>query len=87
MKKIWVYCFILALLTGCSYGMETIIDAPGVVLKDPHYAGHVKKMENLERRYLQKEINYAEYLEEKKRLEETYIREVREREDEMESFR
>ena len=48
---------------------------------DPHYAQYQQKLDTLEQSYLHKEITYAQYLEQKKVIENTYSKEVQERED------
>ena len=83
MKKIIVVIFAFALL-GCSAEqkrMETYMDDPSTILKDPHYTEYQEKMDSLESEYLSKKITYAEYLERKQKLEETYNKEVKDRND------
>ena len=83
MKKIIFVIFAFALL-GCSaeqQRMESYMDDPSTILKDPHYTEYQEKMDSLESEYLSKKITYAEYLERKQKLEETYNKEVKDRND------
>ena len=63
------------LLTGCStqYGQLPAI------LEDPAFAAYQDKQDALEGRYLRKEMTYAQYLEEKKRLDDQYSKGVQSR--------
>ncbi|MGE0267953.1 MAG: hypothetical protein AB7S78_05820 [Candidatus Omnitrophota bacterium] len=72
----------LVLLFGCSYqgeDLETYLDDPKSLIRDPHYSNYEKKKDALESRYLRKEITYAVYLEETQKLDDIYSREVDER--------
>ena len=83
MKKIIFVLSAVALL-GCSteqQRIESYWDDPATFLKDPHYAEYQEKMDSLESEYLSKKITYAEYVERKGKLEETYNKEVKERND------
>ena len=80
MKRITVLCLVLGLM-GCAEKLQNIIDEPTTLLADPHYANYQQKMDQLEHDYLQKKISYATYVEEKKRLDDKYSSEVREREE------
>jgi hypothetical protein len=82
MKKIGIGLLMLSLL-GCSQGgagFQSMIDDPRTILKDPHYAAYQQNLDDLERRYLRREITYVKYLEEKKQFDDTYDQEVKERE-------
>ena len=87
MKKIMLI-FLVAMMSGCSYGdngFQEIVDDPGMLLKDPHFAQHQQQLDNLEHSYLRKEITYAKYLEEKRRLEDQYDGEVQHRQNVIEN--
>ena len=85
MGKILSFCIVTMMaLTGCSAGQEkiqTYLENPGKLLEDPHFAEYQKNLDALESRYLAKEITYAEYLEQKKGLDEKYTKEVKDREE------
>lgn len=81
MKKI-IGTLALVLLVGCSYqgeDLDTYLDDPKSLIRDPHYSSYEKKKDALESKYLRKEITYAVYLEETKKLDDTYSKEVDER--------
>jgi len=87
MKKILLILGMI-ILAGCSYSdtsFQDVVDDPALLLKDPHFANHQEQLDELESSYLRKEISYAQYLEEKKRLNNTYDREVKHRRDVIES--
>jgi uncharacterized lipoprotein YmbA len=82
-KKIWMVILAAAVLAGCQAGQEklqTYADDPGYLLRDPHFAGYEQKLREVERRYLAREITYAEYLEQKQELDAGYSGEVQKRE-------
>ena len=81
MKKIIIGMLVL-FLAGCSTvqdKIETYTDEPENFVKDPHFGGYKTSLDDLESRYLKKEITYADYLEKKKELDEQYNKEVQER--------
>jgi len=80
MKKMLLVVF-CGVLVGCSYGMRDYIDNPSTLLRDPLTYAHRQELNELERAYLRKEMTYAEYLEQKKQLEEDYDRKVQNREN------
>ena len=68
------------LVVGCAettQRIESIVDDPGTIFQDPGFANYEQKLNALEKRYLQKEITYAEYLEQKNQIEENYDREIK----------
>jgi len=76
--------FILALmvLSGCTYEGSTIkdyLEDPRSIIRDPHFTQYKEERDKLERQYLKKEITYAEYVEQMDALDETYSKEVQER--------
>lgn len=73
----------LIFLTGCAEKIESIIDDPGTLLKDPGFAGYQQRLDELESRYLRKEMTYAEYLEKKKAIEDNYEQEVKKQEESL----
>ncbi len=74
MKKVFV--FVLAvLIMGCAYGEN--------FLKDPHYMDYREDLDRLESSYLTGEIGYAQYLREKRALDEEYEKEVKDREEKI----
>lgn len=80
-KNIIILCCVLA-LAGCTYGQDYLED-PGSFVRDPHYANYVDQRDELELRYLRKEIAYAEYIQAKDELDATYEEEVQERNKEI----
>ncbi len=80
MKKIILVIGML-ILVGCSAGkekIETYIDEPQTLLKDPTYTTYKEQSDALEKQYLRKKITYAQYVEQKKELEEKYAKEASE---------
>ena len=69
---------------GCSYG-QNYLKNPETFIRDPHFTEYKKDRDNLELQYLHKEINYAQYIEQKDRLDATYDRQVKERNDKIRS--
>ncbi|MCK5178434.1 MAG: hypothetical protein KAR32_02810 [Candidatus Omnitrophica bacterium] len=80
-KKSLVLFFALVLF-GCSYG-QNYLKNPETFIRDPHFSEYKERRDDLERQYLHKEITYAQYIEQKDRLDETYDREVQERTDKI----
>jgi len=77
MKKSTLLLCMLVLF-GCSYGQDYLRN-PGSFIRDPHFTEYKDKRDNLERSYLHKEITYAEYIEQKNKIDEQYSKEVQER--------
>lgn len=81
MKRLFLLLFVVGFM-GCAAGAEklqTYIEEPKYLIRDPHFAEYEHKSEELEREYLHKKISYAEYIEQKNKLDEDYAREVQER--------
>ena len=78
MKKLILFG-ILALMAGCSYGSEQVT----TWIQDPHYMQYTQKRDTLESSYLKGELDYADYLEQKQALDDTYAKEDREREEKI----
>ena len=75
MQKIIVVVCLAAWIAGCSYGKERVelmLDNPPEILEDSLYTETQTRMEELESRYLNGEISYAQYLEKKTELENRY---------------
>jgi hypothetical protein len=85
MKNIFFMAAVAFILVGCSYTVDDIVEHPGTILKDPHYGEYKRKSDALEKQYLDKKISYADYQKKKRELDETYDKEVRERNAIMES--
>jgi len=63
------------LLAGCSCGKDHVglmLDHPPEILADSLYQETQSELDELERRYLNQEIPYAEYLEKKAEWEDYY---------------
>ena len=72
----------VVLLSSCTYkgqNLETYIEEPETIIKDPHYASYQEQSDSLEKEYLSKKITYADYLDKKKILDEKYTKEVQNR--------
>ena len=74
--------FLIIILFGCAYGQD-YLDNPKSFIRDPHFTAYHEKRDNLELQYLRKEITYAEYVQQKDALDETYAKEVQERNNKM----
>jgi hypothetical protein len=78
----------LVFLAGCAATterLESIVDDPGTVLKDPDFSNYQQKLDDLEKQYLDKKITYAEYLERKKKIEEDYAQKTQEQKNAIEN--
>ena len=81
MKNI-IFILLAFFIAGCSAqegGLKNYIEEPRWFLKDPHYAAYQKKQDDLESEFLQRTITYAEYIQRREVLEETYEKEIQER--------
>ena len=81
---------LLVLLAGCAETtdrLESIVDDPGTILQDPGFASYQQKQDDLEKEYLQKKITYAEYLEQKKKIEDDYAGEIQNQKNSIENPR
>ncbi len=83
MKQKHLLIVLTVLLVGCAYkgqqALETYIDEPETILRDPHFTNYQEASDHLESEYLKKTITYAEYVEKKKELDDKYAKEVHER--------
>ena len=75
----------LFFLSGCAERIESIVDDPGTILQDPGFAGYQQRLDALESQYLRKEMTYAEYLERKKAIDESYEQEIRKQKETLEN--
>ena len=83
MRK-YVILGLCVLMLGCSTGqdtLETYVSEPEFLIRDPHFNKYKSERDELERQYIHKDITYAEYLEQKKELDDEYAREVQRREN------
>ena len=83
MKKVILF-FIMVILAGCTYEgekLKTYFEDPRTFIRDPHYSNYKQKRDNLESKYLNKEIAYSEYMEQMQNLDDTYSMEVQKRRD------
>jgi hypothetical protein len=78
MMKKGLLLLCVCVMCGCTYGQD-YLEHPGTIIRDPHFAEYQKNLDDLERQYLHKEITYAEYIQQKDELDETYEWEVQER--------
>jgi hypothetical protein len=81
-KRIAVFV-LLSFIAGCTYAgernLEDYLNDPKTWVQDPHFENYQQKRDELEGRYLRKEISYAEYLEQRTTLDDRYAGEVAER--------
>ena len=76
MKGVILSLFLIGLI-GCStYETEQMQS----FLADPHYGKYVEKLDALEKKHLDGTMSYSEYLEQKKQVDDTYAKEVQQRE-------
>ena len=83
MKQCLLITALLICVVGCQYsgpGLKGYLDDPSTILEDPLSVQHQDQLDDLESSYLKKEISYAEYIEQKQRLENDFVRDVRKRE-------
>ncbi len=77
MKKSLLVLFMIVIF-GCSYGQDYLKN-PTSFIRDPHFTEYKNTRDDLESSYLSKEITYAEYIEQKDKIDEKYSKEVQER--------
>ncbi|MCK5214548.1 MAG: hypothetical protein KAR05_04275 [Candidatus Omnitrophica bacterium] len=90
MKRCVLFILLVLFAVGCSNGGSRIkmyMDDPKTILEDPMSVNHQDALDNLESRYLRKEITYAEYLKKKRQLEEDYAKEAQKMRDTVEGVR
>ena len=88
MKNRLIVLILVFLAGGCASTterIESIVDDPGTILQDPGFANYQQKLDDLEKQYLQKKITYAEYLEQKNKIEEDYAKEVQKQKNSLEN--
>jgi len=68
----------MIVIFGCSYG-QNYLKNPSSFIRDPHFTEYKNNRDDLESSYLSKEITYAEYIEQKEKIDEKYSKEVQER--------
>lgn len=75
----------MLLLVGCSYSQQDSWNdnyyVPDRWLKDSRFSDYRQQREEIEERYLQKKIDYEEYIQKMKELNGLYEEGVRNRED------
>ena len=89
MKNLWIVLFVF-FVAGCASTterLESMVDDPRTILQDPGFANYQQKLDDLEKQYLQKKITYAEYIEQKKKIEEDYSGEIQKQKDSLENPR
>ncbi len=75
-KSLLLLCALV--LFGCTYGQDYLKN-PTSFIRDPHFTEYKNTRDDLESSYLSKEITYAEYIEQKDKIDEKYSKEVQER--------
>ncbi|MBF0532793.1 MAG: hypothetical protein HQL23_06825 [Candidatus Omnitrophica bacterium] len=86
MARKYGWILLLILLAGCTYEGKRLgdyISDPVSVIEDPHYSGYQAKRNQLERDYLNKKINFADYTAKVKELDEKYAKEVLDRDQKL----
>jgi hypothetical protein len=84
MKKQWLLVCVI-FLAGCAESLETYVNDPSEIIRDPHFKQYEQSLAALESDYLNKKITYAEYVEKKKEIDDQYTQEVEERNDVLNS--
>ena len=82
MKRILMILLALG-LAGCTFGGEKVksyLEDPKSFFEDPLSVKHQQRLDDLERQYIRQQITYAQYLEQRRALQEEYAREVQHRE-------
>ena len=75
-KFLVIICALM--LFGCSYGNE-YLENPESFIRDPHFTEYKNNRDELESSYLRKEITYAEYIQQRDKLDDKYTEEVQKR--------
>lgn len=78
-------CFILASAIMFAAGCATV-DPMDDIIRDKQFHEYKSDLDQLESQYLQKQITYAEYLDKKKIVEETYQKEIDDRRQSIQSM-
>jgi hypothetical protein len=78
-KEFLLVCMIF--LGGCAESLETYVNNPSEIVRDPHFKQYEQSLAGLESDYLNKKITYVEYVEKKKQMDDQYTQEVEERND------
>ncbi|MBF0483182.1 MAG: hypothetical protein HQL25_00600 [Candidatus Omnitrophica bacterium] len=87
MKK-WILFLLCVAVAGCTYQgkkFSDYISDPRSIIKDPHFEQYKEERDALESQYLKKEISYADYIQKMKDLDMKYTKEVKERDDKLQS--
>jgi hypothetical protein len=75
-KSLVMICMLM--LFGCSYGND-YLENPETFIRDPHFTAYKNDRDELESVYLRKEITYAEYIQQKDKMDDKYNGEVQKR--------
>ena len=77
-----ILLLLVLILAGCTYQgakLSSYFKNPRSFIQDPHFSKYKEKRDAIESQYLQREITYAQYVKEMDELDETYAKEVQER--------
>lgn len=81
MKKIAAIGLVV-FLCGCAYGTRDIEDIKTFVT-DQEYARYKARLDGLETSYLSGQITYAQYLDQKKQVQENYDSDIKRRQQKL----
>lgn len=86
-RRLFIIQLAAILLCGvsCADKIEKYLDDPKTLLEDPVSVNHQQALDDLERSYLRKEMTYAEYLQQKKQIEDAYTLQVEKRQQIIEN--
>lgn len=76
--------FIVGVLLLCVCGCAAEGKVSNII-RDQHFTEYKQTLDDLERDYLRKKISYADYLEQKKQVEEGYEKQISSRRDVVEN--
>ena len=81
MKRV-VFLLFSLFLAGCTYQgkpLHEYLEDPRSIIQDPHFTEYKAKRDNLEHLYLTDQISYVDYVKQIDDLDNTYTKEVKER--------
>lgn len=79
-------CLCVLSLVGCAYEgrkLSDYLENPRSFIRDPHFADYKAKRDAVELQFLNKEITYAQYIEQMDELDNQYTKEINERNEKL----